>query len=80
MIYCSVEQDPNLLLRIDIVGDHVETWIRRELEWTDKHTAALLDVVLGERFRDALFKRIVEDNECRDEMLTRINNRQASMS
>ena len=80
MIYCSVEQDPNLLLRIDIVGDHVETWIRSELEWTDKHTAALLDVVLGERFRDALFKRIVEDNECRDEMLTRINNRQASMS
>jgi hypothetical protein len=75
-----VEQDPNLLLRIDIVGDHVETWIRSELEWTDKHTAALLDVVLGERFRDALFKRIVEDNECRDEMLTRINNRQASMS
>ena len=80
MIYCNVEQDPNLLLRIDIVGDHVETWIRSELEWTDKHTAALLDVVLGERFRDALFKRIVEDNECRDEMLTRINNRQASMS
>ena len=69
-----------MLLRIDIVGDHVETWIRSELEWTDKHTAALLDVVLGERFRDALFKRIVEDNECRDEMLTRINNRQASMS
>ena len=73
-------QDPNLLLRMDIVGDHVETWIRRELEWTDKHTAALLDVVLGGRFRDALFKKIVEDNECRDEMLTRINNRQASMS
>ena len=80
MIYCSVEQDPNLLLRMDIVGDHVQTWIRSELEWTDKHTAALLDVVLGERFRDELFKRIVEDNECRDEMLTRINNRQASMS
>jgi hypothetical protein len=78
--YCNVAQDPNLLLRMDIVGDHVETWIRRELEWTDRHTAALLDVVLGERFRDALFKRIVEDNECRDEMLTRINNRQASMS
>ena len=65
---------------MDIVGDHVETWIRRELEWTDKHTAALLDVVLGGRFRDALFKKIVEDNECRDEMFTRINNRQASMS
>ena len=65
---------------MDKVGDQVQTWIRRELEWTDKHTAALLDVVLGERFRDALLKRIVEDNECRDEMLTRINNRQASMS
>ena len=80
MNYCNVAQDPNLLLRMDIVGDQVQTWIRRELEWTDRHTAALLDVVLGERFRDALFKRIVEDNECRDEMLTRINNRQASMS
>jgi hypothetical protein len=65
---------------MDIVGDHVETWIRKELGWTDRHTTALLDVVLGERFRDALFKRIVEDTECRDEMLTRINNRQASMS
>ena len=65
---------------MDIVGDHVETWIRGELEWNDSHTAALLDIVLGERFRDALFKRIVEDNECRDEILTRINNRQASMS
>ena len=73
-------QDPDLLLRMDIVGDHVETWIRSELEWTDRHTAALLDLVLGERFSDALFKRIVEDNECRDEMLTRINNRQASLS
>ena len=73
-------QDPNLLLRMDIVGDQIQTWIRRELEWTDSHTAALLDVVLGKRFRDSLFKRIVEDNECRDEMLTRINNRQASMS
>ena len=73
-------QDPNLLLRMDIVGDHIETWVREELEWTDRHTNALLDVVLGERFRDALFKRIVEDNECRDEILTRINNRQASMS
>ena len=69
-----------MLLRMDIVGDHVQTWIRSESEWTDKHTTALLDVVLCERFRDALFKRIVEDNECRDEMLTRINNRQASMS
>jgi hypothetical protein len=78
--YCNVAQDPNLLLRMDIVGDHVETWIRRESEWTDRHTTALLDVVLDERFRDELFKRIVEDNECRDEMLTRINNRQASMS
>jgi hypothetical protein len=75
-----VSQDPNLLLRMDVVGDHVETWIRGELEWTDRHTTALLDLVLGERFRDELFKRIVEDNECRDEMLTRINNRQASMS
>jgi hypothetical protein len=75
-----VTQDPNLLLRMDIVGDHVQTWIRRELEWTDKHTAALVVVVLAERFRDELFKRIVEDNECRDEMLTRINNRQASLS
>ena len=44
MNYCNVAQDPNLLLRMDIVGDHVETWIRRELEWTDRHTAALLDV------------------------------------
>jgi hypothetical protein len=75
-----VTQDPNSLFRINIVGDHIETWIRRESEWTDRHTTALLDVVLGERFRDALFLRIVEDNECRDEMLTRINNRQASMS
>jgi hypothetical protein len=74
-----VTQDPNSLFRIDIVGDHIETWIRRESEWTDRHTKALLDVVLGERFRDALFLRIVEDNECRDEMLTRINNRQASL-
>jgi len=65
---------------MDIVGDQIQTWIRRELEWTDRHTTALLDVVLGERFRDELFKRIVEDNECRDEMLTRINNRQASLS
>ena len=73
-------QDPNSLFRIDIVDDHIETWIRRESEWTDIHTKALLDVVLGERFRDALFLRIVEDNECRDEMLTRINNRQASLS
>jgi hypothetical protein len=63
---------------MDIVGDHIETWIRSE--WTDKHTNALLDVILGERFRDALFLKIVEDNECREEMLTRINNRQASMS
>ena len=63
---------------MNIVGDHIETWIRSE--WTDRHINALLDVVLGERFRDALFLRIIEDNECRDEMLTRINNRQASLS
>ncbi len=73
-------QDPNLLLRMDVVGDNVETWIRGELEWTERDTTALLDLVLGERFRAELFKRIVEDNECRDEMLTRINNRQASLS
>lgn len=73
-------QDPNLLFRMDIVGDRIETWIRKELEWTERHTNALLDVVLGERFRDALFIRIIEDNESRDEMLTRINNRQASLS
>lgn len=73
-------QDPNLLLRMDVVGNHVETWIRGESEWTDRDTTVLLDLVLGERFRAELFKRIVEDNECRDEMLTRINNRQASMS
>ena len=65
---------------MDVVGDNVETWIRGELEWTERDTTALLDLVLGERFRDELFKRIVEDNECRDEMLTRINNRQASLS
>ena len=65
---------------MDMVGDRIETWVKRESEWTERHTNALLDVVLDERFRDALFKRIVEDNECRDEMLTRINNRQASMS
>ena len=73
-------QDPNLLFRMDMVGDRIETWVRRESEWTERHTNALLDVVLGERFREALFIRIIEDNEARDEMLTRINNRQASLS
>jgi hypothetical protein len=75
-----VAQDPNLLFRMDIVDDHIETWVRGELEWTERHTNALLDVILGERFRNALFQRIIEDNESRDEMLTRINNRQASLS
>jgi hypothetical protein len=75
-----VAQDPNLLFRMDIVGDRIETWVRRESEWTERHTNALLDVVLDERFREALFIRIIEDNESRDEMLTRINNRQASLS
>ena len=65
---------------MDMVGDRIETWVRRESEWTEGHTNALLDVVLGERFREALFIRIIEDNESRDEMLTRINNRQASLS
>jgi len=65
---------------MDIVGDQIQTWIRRELEWTDRYTNALLDVVLSGRFRNALFQRIIEDNESRDEMLTRINNRQASLS
>ena len=60
-------QDPNSLFRMDIVGDHIETWVREESEWTDRHT-------------NALFQRIIEDNESRDEMLTRINNRQASLS
>ncbi len=73
-------QDPNLLFRMDMVGDRIETWVRGESEWTERHTNALLDVVLGERFREALFIRIIEDNESRDEMLTRINNRQASLS
>jgi hypothetical protein len=75
-----VAQDPNLLFRMDIVGDRIETWVKKESEWTERHTNALLDVVLGERFRDALFIRIIEDNESRVEMLTRINNRQASLS
>ena len=70
-------QDPNLLMRMDIVGDHIETWIRRELEWTDRHTNALLDVVLGDRFRNALFQRIVEDSKLRNEIHTRINNRES---
>ena len=73
-------QDPNLLFRMDMAGDRIETWVRRESEWTERHTNALLDVVLGDRFREALFIRIIEDNESRDEMLTRINNRQASLS
>ena len=73
-------QDPNLLFRMDMVGDRIETWVRGESEWTERHTNALLDVVLGERFREALFIRIIEDNESRDEMLTRINNRQTSLS
>ena len=73
-------QDPNLLFRMDMVGDRIETWVRRESEWTERHTNALLDVVHCERFREALFIRIIEDNEARDEMLTRINNRQASLS
>ena len=73
-------QDPNLLFRMDMVGDRIETWVKRESEWTERHTNALLDVVLGDRFRKALFIRIIEDNESRDEMLTRINNRQASLS
>lgn len=73
-------QDPNLLFRMDMVGDRIETWVRGESEWTERHTNALLDVVLSERFREALFIRIIEDNESRDEMLTRINNRQASLS
>jgi uncharacterized protein YdcH (DUF465 family) len=75
-----VAQDRNLLLRMDSVDDRIETWVRGEFEWTERHTNALLDVVLGERFRNALFQRIIEDNESRDEMLTRINNRQASLS
>jgi hypothetical protein len=75
-----VAQDPDSLFRMDIVGDHIETWVREETEWTERHTNALLDVVLSGRFRNALFQRIIEDNECRDEMLTRINNRQASLS
>lgn len=65
---------------MDMVGDRIETWVRGESEWTERHTNALLDVVLSERFREALFIRIIEDNESRDEMLTRINNRQASLS
>ena len=73
-------QDPNLLFRMDMVGDRIETWVKRESEWTERHTNALLDVVLADRFREALFIRIIEDNESRDEMLTRINNRQASLS
>ena len=73
-------QDPNSLFRMDIVGDHIETWVREGTEWTDRYTNALLDVVLAGRFRNALFQRIIEDNESRDEMLTRINNRQASLS
>ena len=45
-------QDPNLLFRMDMAGDRIETWVRRESEWTERHTNALLDVVLGERFRE----------------------------
>lgn len=60
-------QDPNLLLRMDIVGDHIKVCIRQEMEWNDKHTNALLDVVLGDRFRNALFQRIVEDSALRNE-------------
>lgn len=74
-------QDPNLLLRMDIVDDHIETFVRRELEWTDRSINALLGVVLNERrFRDALFQRIIDDNAFRNEILTRINNGQTSMS
>lgn len=71
-------QDPNLLMRMEIVGDRIETWIRREMEWTDRHTNALLDVVLSDRFKNALFQRIVEDSRLRNEIHTRINNRESS--
>lgn len=71
-------EDPNLLLRMDIVGDRIETWIRREMEWTDRHTNALLDIVLSDRFKNALFQRIVEDGKLRNEIHTRINNRKSS--
>ena len=69
--------DPNCLMRIEIVGDDIETWVKRDIEWTDRYTNALLDVVLGDRFRNALFQRIVEDSNLRNEMHTRINNRQS---
>ncbi len=74
-------EDPNLLLRIRIEGDDIKTYWQREMEWTERSINALLGVVLNERrFRDALFQRIIDDNAFRNEILTRINNGETSMS
>ena len=69
--------DPNCLMRIEIVGDDIETWVKRDIEWTDRYTNALLDVVLSDRFRNSLFRRIIEDSSLRNEIYTRINNRKS---
>jgi len=46
-------QDPNSLFRMDIVGDHIESWVRGESEWTDRHTNALLvSRLLGNSVKD----------------------------
>jgi hypothetical protein len=73
--------DPNLLMSIRVAGDHIEGYSRREIEWTERSIDVLVGMVLKERrFRDALFHEIVESIQFRDEMLTRINNRQTSLS
>ena len=73
--------DPNLLMSIRIAGDHIEGYSRKEMEWTESSIDVLVGMVLKERrFRSALFQEIVESIVFRDEMLTRINNRQSSLS
>lgn len=68
-------EDPNLLLRIRIAGDHIDGYYRREMDWTDRSINTLTDIVYKEkRIRNAIFQRIIEDNNLREELHTRIHN------